>query len=91
VSLLTPRQKQVLRWLDENPSTRSRWLVNGRNPRASEGPDKWSHMEVSGPNGSIMIAAADIEATRPYKTICPSPDKMWGINDAGRLAILGDN
>ena len=84
---LTPRQIQVLRWVDENPSTRSRWLVNGREPRGGEGPEKWSHMEISGPTGSIIVAAEDVKATTPYRTACPNKDTMWGLNEAGRAAL----
>jgi hypothetical protein len=90
MSELTDRQLQVLRWFNENPSTCSRWLVNGRDPRASEGPDKWSHMEVSGANGSIVIRTEDWQATKPYRSVCPSHDKMWGINEKARAVLSSE-
>jgi hypothetical protein len=84
---LTPRQIQILRWLDENPSNRARWVVNGREPKGSEGPDKWTHMEISGPAGSIMVAVADNKALQGLYDGCPTPDKIYGLNDAGRAAL----
>jgi hypothetical protein len=84
---LTERQLQVLRWLDENPSNRSRWLVNGRDVRGRDKPEDWSHMEISGPNGSIIVAAADVKALALYRIASPSPEKMWGPNEKGRAAL----
>lgn len=84
---LTPRQIQVLRWLDENPSHRARWLVRGKAPTGRDSPDKWDAMEISGANGSIRIAEKDLRAIDGLKTINPSPDKMFGITDAARALI----
>lgn len=84
---LTPRQIQVLRWFDENPSTMSRWTVNGRDIKPRDKPDTWTHMEISGAQGSILVAFADLQAIGPFRTLTPSSDKMYGVNERGREAI----
>lgn len=84
---LSSRQLKILRWLDENPSYRARWLVNGRAPKPTDTPDMWDAMEIAGERGSIRIDAADLDALRDLKTVSPSPDKMYGITDEARALI----
>lgn len=84
---LTLRQIQILRWLDENPSNSAGWTVNGREPKAKEGPDTWTHMKIEGPTGSILIAAEDNEALHELIIGCPTGDKIYGPSEAGKAAI----
>lgn len=83
---MTPRQLQILRWLHDNPSSRARWLVNGKEPK-NEHPDKWTHMEVAGENGSILIASEDNKALHDYIVGCPSHDKLYGPSERGLAAL----
>lgn len=84
---LTPRQIQILRWIDENPVTRARWLVNNREPSNSEPPHKWNVFEMSGRNGSIRVKMEDHVALHVFKTFSPSPETMFGITDEARAII----
>lgn len=85
--MLTPRQMQVLRWLDENPSSSSSWTVDGRPLRSREPFDKTNVMVVSGKQGSIHIAKADVRAIGDYIVGCPTLDKIFGPNERGKAAL----
>jgi hypothetical protein len=84
--MLTDRQIQILRWLDDNPSDQARWLVNGKDPKG-EHPSAWTHMEVSGPTGSILIASADNKALQGMLVGCPSRDKIYGITPEAKASL----
>jgi hypothetical protein len=83
--MLTPSQLRVLRWVDENPSNQSEWLVNGKPAKGP--PDKWNQFKISGPAGSIILAAEDMKALKGCFDHCMTPDKMYSLSDAGRLAL----
>lgn len=84
---LTPRQIQILRWLDENPSHYAGWTIDGREPKARENHKDWNVMVIKGKNGSIHIALEDNKALHDYITGCPSPDKIYGPSEAGKAAL----
>lgn len=84
---LSPRQIQILRWLDENPSNRSEWTINGRSLRAKDKFEDTNVLVVSGPTGSIHIAVADNKALHDYITGCPAPEKIFGPNDLGKSEL----
>lgn len=90
MSKMTGSQLRALRWISDFPSTEAAWTVNG-NPIRREPPDKWNSMRISGPQGSILVDAADFEAIGPYVAYCQSPDKLYSVNDAGRLALQEDS
>ena len=87
MTALTPRQIQILRWLDENPSHKAGWTIDGRQPKSGESHKLWNVMVVEGKNGSIHIALADSKALYSYITGCPTPDKIYGPNEAGKAAL----
>lgn len=84
---LTPRQFQILQWLDENPSNRSMWTINGRELRAKDKFKDTNVLVVSGKTGSIHIAKEDNKALRGYITGSPAPDKIFGPNGRGKAAL----
>jgi hypothetical protein len=87
--MLTDRQKFILRWLETNPQSRSRWLRNGR--AAFGKPEEWDALEISGTDGSIRIHVSDWKALYPYKRICAAEEnKMFAANEAGKAALAGE-
>ena len=76
----------ALRWIDENDHTRSRWLVNGRPPRR-EKSDKWTHIELSGENAMIRIAADVWVRARDFIGGGFVGKRMFTITDEGRALI----
>jgi hypothetical protein len=57
---ITERQQFVLNWLQHNPQSRSRWMRNGK--EAYGHPTTWDAIEISGKQGSIVIAESDWRA-----------------------------
>lgn len=84
---LTPRQIQILRWLDENPSNYSMWTINGRQLRAKDKFEDTNVLVVGGRMGSIHIAKEDNKALRGYIVGSPSLDKIFGPNARGKAAL----
>jgi hypothetical protein len=72
---LTEAQRRALRWIDENPHTKSSW-VSG-----------WTVLELSGPTGSIRIPEADTKALLPFIGIGRN-DRIHDVNEAGRRALV---
>lgn len=83
---LTESQLRAMRWINENPSTRAAWTVDGK-PIRKQKPETWNKMEISGAHGSILVDAADLKAIGPFIVHCVAPDKMYGLNAAGLAAI----
>lgn len=83
---LNEAQIRALRWMNENPSWESEWMVDGK-PIKRQPPEKWNQFKIAGPAGSIIIAADDMKGLKDYIIGCPSPDKMYGLNEAGIAAI----
>lgn len=84
---LTPRQIQILRWLDDNPTNGAQWLVDGK-PIRRQPSSKWNMWEISGPNGSIRMSLADNKALRGYLgTGGYRSGKLFEPNEMGKAAI----
>jgi hypothetical protein len=83
---LNQDQLRALRWMQENPSNESEWLVDGK-PIKRQPPEKWNQFRISGPAGSIVIKGADMKGLKGYFDSCPTPDKMYAPNEAGRSAL----
>lgn len=66
---LTPRQKFVLDWLASNHQSRSRWMRSGKD--AYGPPEKWDAIEISGRDGSVVIAEADWRALSSLIEVAP--------------------
>lgn len=78
---MTPRQKFILEWLGSNHQSRSRWMRNGKD--AYGPPEKWDAIEISGKEGSVVIAATDWEALREHiEAAPPESNKMFQPRDA---------
>ena len=86
MSELNQDQIRALRWMHENPSWESEWLVDGKSIK-NQRPEKWNQFKIAGPTGSIIISAADMKGLKNFITGCPTPDKMYGPNEAGMAAI----
>lgn len=86
MSELNEDQLRALRWMHENPSEQSEWLVDGK-PIKRQPPEKWNQFKISGPKGSIIISSDDMKGLRNYIIGCPSPEKMYGLSDAGLIAL----
>jgi hypothetical protein len=70
---LTRAQITALRWINDFPHTRARWMRNGKD--AYGPPETWDQYELSGSQGSLRISALDQEAIRPF--VEPAPwDEM---------------
>lgn len=83
---LTDAQARAMRWINEYPSTRAAWTVDGK-PIRKQKPEKWNVMEIGGAAGSILIAAEDLKAITPFVEHCTAPDKMYSLNAADRAAL----
>lgn len=86
MTILTDSQLNVLRWLRDNPSNHGEWTVNGE-PIRRQHPDTWNLLVISGPTGNVNITARDNEALHRYVTAGPSPNKLYGPNEAGLAAL----
>lgn len=86
---LSASQMKALRWIDDFPSTQAEWTVGGKHIKR-ETPDKWDAMRISGAEGSILIAAADLKALSPFITHCAAPHKLYSLNEKGRSTLTGD-
>lgn len=84
--MLTQSQIRVLKWVDENPSYQSEWLVNGK-PVKHQPSEKWNQFKISGPAGSIILAAEDMLALKGCFDHCVTPDKMYSLSEKGRKAL----
>jgi hypothetical protein len=89
--MLTPRQIQILRWLDENPSHKAAWLVDGHEPRKGESHEQWNQFKIEGCTGSILVALADNKALHDFIVGCPTPDKIYGPNEKGKQILRATN
>lgn len=76
--VLSEAQFRALRWIDENPHTKSEWIKN------------WSVLELSGESGSIRIPEGDVEALGPHIT-AGKGDRIFALSRAGRRALSGDD
>jgi hypothetical protein len=84
--MLTNRQKYVLRWLDENTHTRSRWMRNGK--AAYGDPEHWDTIEISGAGGSIRVKSDDWKGLRGLLWYPPASDnKMFAPNEKARALL----
>lgn len=75
VVTLSSRQKYVLRWLNSHDTYKASW------------DDKPGHMTIRGRRCSISIAETDWHALRGLITPLPVPSKIFGLSEAGRVAI----
>ena len=71
---LTEAQRRTLRWIDENPHTKSEWIKD------------FTVLELSGETGSIRIPQAD---TKALTGLIGSGrrDRIHDVNAAGRAAL----
>lgn len=83
---LTKRQLKALNWIATKHHQRAGWTVN-RKAVMREHPDAWTHLRLSGDEGSIFIHKDDMRAIGPFIRSVATRDKLWDVTKAGR-AIL---
>lgn len=79
-------QLRALRWMDENDSYESEWLANGK-PITRQKPETWNQFRISGPTGSIILSADDMQALKPFIVACATRHQMYSPNEAGRALL----
>jgi hypothetical protein len=85
---LSEDQFEALRWVGRNRSTKSEWTTNGKT--AKGGPENWTHMRISGPSGSILVAKADLRALKDLMVCGPlkGPDaSIHAVSEAGKSVL----
>lgn len=82
---LSETQHAALVWINIFPCTKAGWRRNGKS--AYGPPEKWNGMELSGSQGSILVHVTDWEAIRGFLDCMPAPNKIYGLNAAGRAAL----
>jgi hypothetical protein len=81
---LTKAQREALLWLHDRDHNKSEWTRNGKRLRATDKPETWTHLKISGV-ASILIAQTDLKAlhglTEPARG--PGRCRLYALSPLG--------
>lgn len=95
--MLTAEQRRLLTWIRDTPHHIAGWKVLDqktgkiRDPKGKEGRDKWSHWELSGQAGSIVVTADVQKSCLPFFKANYGDGPMWVLTEAGNSALEMDD
>lgn len=83
---LTDAQRDFLNWLNTQPNHEAEWTRDGK--RTSRGPEFWTHLKVSGPTGSWVIAKDQLwPIAELYGPAQFGSGNVYALTNAGRAAL----